>query len=106
MSDLPFGAVEVHMDGVLASFIGAHGKVLRQRVMGTPRRYRCAGCGSFCRMATLTDRAPECPKHDIRADWKIVTEEEWQQAVRLAPELRNLPTPRAHRKEGALHETR
>jgi len=76
MTDLPFGAVVVHVDGVFASFLGANGEVLGTRVMGKPRRYCCTGCESFCRMATLTDRAPECPKHDIRADWKIVTPEQ------------------------------
>lgn len=75
-TDLPYNAVRVEVDGALASFFGAHGEVLGTRVMGSPRRYRCSGCGNLCRMGTLTDRAPECPKHDIRADWEIVTEDE------------------------------
>ena len=106
MTDLPYNAVRVEMDGALASFIGAHGEVLGQRVMGTPRRYRCEGCGRLCHMATYSDRAPECPSSKPEANWLIVTQEEWQKTVRLATELRNLPTPRAHRKEGAHHETR
>ena len=81
MSDLPYNAVRVEMDGVLASFIGAKGEILGMRVMGEPRRYRCAGCGSFCRMATLSDRAPECPSNKPEANWVYVTPEEWKEAT-------------------------
>ena len=106
MTDLPYNAVRVDVEGALVEFIGANGEVLGMRVMGKPRRYRCAGCGSFCRMATLSDRAPECPKHDIRADWKIVTEEEWQQAVRQSHQMRQRTAPQLRENEEEIHGSR
>lgn len=106
MTDLPFGAMKVQVENGYAKFIGANGEVLGTRIMGSPRRYRCEGCGRLCHMATYSDRAPECPSSKPEATWLIVTQEEWQKTVRLAPELRNLPTPRAHRKEGAHHGSR
>lgn len=76
MTDLPYNAVRVEMDGVLASFIGAHGEVLGQRVMGKPRLWSCTACGCRCEVGTLSDRLPECYKHDPRADWSPVTPEQ------------------------------
>ena len=72
MSDLPFGAVRVEMDGALASFIGANGEVLGMRVMGSPRHWSCTACGCRCEAGTLSDRVPECYKHDPRADFSPI----------------------------------
>ena len=135
MSDLPFGAVRVEMNGALASFIGAHGEVLGSREIGPARsrdaesavqaeftdndgntiglvfrkhpfRYLCTACGCRCEASTYSTRSPECFKHDVRADWKIVTEEEWQQAVRLAPQIRQRTAPQLRENEEEIHGSR
>ena len=72
MSDLPYNAVRVEVDGVLASFIGAIGEVLGMRIMGQPRIWRCTACGCRCETGTLSDRIPECYKHDPRADFSLI----------------------------------
>jgi len=78
-TDLPYNAVRVEMDGMLASFIGAHGEVLGTRVMGSQRLWSCTACGCRCEAGTLSDRVPECYKHDPRADWSpVIPEQEAQ----------------------------
>ena len=79
MTDLPYNAVRVEMDGALASFIGDNGEVLGMRVMGSPRHWSCTACGCRCEAGTPTDRIPECYKHDPCADWSpVIPEQEAQ----------------------------
>ena len=80
MTDLPFGAVKVQVENGYAQFIGACGEVLGTRVMGQPRLWRCTACGCRCEAGSLTDRIPECYKHDPRADFSPVIRGEEEDA--------------------------
>jgi len=71
MTDLPYNAVRVEMDGMLASFIEANGEVLGTRVMGSQRLWSCTACGCRCEASTYSTRSPECFKHDVRARWEV-----------------------------------
>jgi len=79
-TDLPYNAVQVEVDGALASFIGANGEVLGTRVVGSPRHWSCTACGCRCEAGSLSDRIPECHRRDPRADWSpVIPEQETQQ---------------------------